>query len=164
MGNKSLYDLDVMSWSEQQANALRVLSRRPDLSNVVDWDNVIEEVESVGRSELNAVESQLRNALVHILKGVSDPNALSVRAWDVETDKFLSSARRGYLTSMRQRLDINRIWQDAFREAHKALSVYNIDMPPRIPRISPFQLEQLLADGFDFENGRRTLFALFESH
>jgi Domain of unknown function DUF29 len=164
MGSKSLYDLDVMSWSEQQASALRALSRRPELSNAIDWDNVIEEVESVGRSELNAVESQLRNALVHILKGVSDPGALSVKAWDIETDKFLSAARRGFLPSMRQRLDINRIWQDAFREAHKTLSVYNVEMPPRLPKTAPFSLEQLLESDFDFERGRRILFALFESH
>ena len=49
-------------------------------SNAVDWDNVIEEIEALGRGEWRGVESQLAHALAHILKAVSDPRALSVRA------------------------------------------------------------------------------------
>ena len=37
-------------------------------ANDIDWENVIEEIESVGRSERNAVESHLVQALLHDLK------------------------------------------------------------------------------------------------
>ena len=47
----SLYDDDIVSWAEQQAAALRELAAKPELSNVVDWENLIEEVETLGRSE-----------------------------------------------------------------------------------------------------------------
>ena len=42
---------------------------------VLDVENVAEEIESVGRSELAAVESQLHNTLVHLMKLVAEPEA-----------------------------------------------------------------------------------------
>ncbi len=45
-GKTSLYRQDGWSWAQQQAEALR----RRDLQSI-DWDNVIEEIESVGRAE-----------------------------------------------------------------------------------------------------------------
>ena len=45
-----LYDTDILLWSEQQAELLR---RRA--ANALDWDNLVEEVEAVGRSELHAL-------------------------------------------------------------------------------------------------------------
>ena len=51
-GDRSLYDTDIVAWSEQQAEALRDLARQAGKqSNAVDWDNLIDEVETVGRSE-----------------------------------------------------------------------------------------------------------------
>ena len=52
MGDRSLYDEDILVWSEQQAAALRSMASRRDLPNELDLANVIEEIEDVGRSEL----------------------------------------------------------------------------------------------------------------
>ena len=55
-----LYDADVLEWSEHQARLLRQhAGGRPgnphksqgDFAEVPDWANIIEEVESVGRSQ-----------------------------------------------------------------------------------------------------------------
>ena len=52
------YDSDISEWSERQAALLR---RRAagDLANAaeLDWPNIAEEIEDVGRSELHRVES-----------------------------------------------------------------------------------------------------------
>jgi hypothetical protein len=58
-----LYDTDILLWSEEQAALLR---RRA--ANALDWDNLVEEIEAVGRKELHAVVSHLRLALPHDLK------------------------------------------------------------------------------------------------
>ena len=50
MDQPSLYDDDTVTWADQQVAALRSLATRPELSNVLDWDNVAEEIEGVGRS------------------------------------------------------------------------------------------------------------------
>jgi Domain of unknown function DUF29 len=50
-----------LQWSEQQAAAIRRLGRTNRyVPNELDIENVAEEIESVGRSELAAVKSHLR--------------------------------------------------------------------------------------------------------
>ena len=62
-----LYDRDALAWSERQAALLRRVARGERV-NDVDWDHVVEEIEDVGISELNAVQSHLEQILVHLLK------------------------------------------------------------------------------------------------
>lgn len=54
-----LYDTDVLTWSERQAALLQRVAAGERINDQVDWPNVIEEIESVGRSELHAIESLL---------------------------------------------------------------------------------------------------------
>ena len=63
-----LYETDVVEWSERQAKLLCGLAARQSSNEVPDWDNIIEELESVGRSEIHAVESLLVQALTYSLK------------------------------------------------------------------------------------------------
>ena len=51
-----LYDRDILAWSEHQSVLLRRVANGERL-NDVDWDHVVEEIEDVGLSELNAVRS-----------------------------------------------------------------------------------------------------------
>ncbi len=44
------YDADVLQWSEHQAALLR-RAAAGERVNDLDWPNIIEEIESVGRSE-----------------------------------------------------------------------------------------------------------------
>jgi Domain of unknown function DUF29 len=74
MDDRTLYETDIVAWAEQQAAALRVISSSPaGRSNAVDWQNVVEEIESLGRSQIRAVESKLTLIFVRLLKIVSDP-------------------------------------------------------------------------------------------
>jgi Domain of unknown function DUF29 len=61
------YDTDILSWSERQASLLRRLAAGERVNEQIDWENVAEEVESVGRSELHRTESLLIQALRHRL-------------------------------------------------------------------------------------------------
>jgi hypothetical protein len=72
MGKLISYGEDVYLWSVQQAAALREAaaagSNLPVADLPVDWENVAEEIESVGRSELHALESALTRVIEHLLK------------------------------------------------------------------------------------------------
>jgi Domain of unknown function DUF29 len=61
------YDDDILIWSEEQAALLRRVAAGERVNNV-DWENVIEEIESVGSEQLHAVEALLGQALRHMLK------------------------------------------------------------------------------------------------
>ena len=62
-----LYGDDILLWSKQQAELLRRMAAGERVDDQVDWPNVIEEIESVGRAELRAVRSALRIAMQHKL-------------------------------------------------------------------------------------------------
>ena len=58
-----LYRTDVYTWAIEQAGALR----RRDF-DAVDWDNVIEEIEDLGRSEERSLKSWYAKVIEHLLK------------------------------------------------------------------------------------------------
>lgn len=59
----SNYETDLYEWTKTQADALR---RRA--SNELDWDNLAEEIETLGRSERREIQSRLKILLLHLLK------------------------------------------------------------------------------------------------
>lgn len=58
-----LYEADFYAWTQAQAEKLRARSM-----NAIDWDNLAEEIESVGRSEKNEIRNRLIVLLQHLLK------------------------------------------------------------------------------------------------
>ena len=80
MAHSSLYDDDIVLWSEEQAEVIRRLGRtRRDLPNDLDIDNVAEEIESVGRSEMASMESFLRLLMLRLIKIAWCPTPLRFR-------------------------------------------------------------------------------------
>jgi len=59
----NLYDADFYGWTQRQADTLRAR----DVS-AIDFDNLIEEIESMGRSEKRELESRFEVLLMHLLK------------------------------------------------------------------------------------------------
>ena len=137
-----LYDIDILTWSERQAALLRRLAAGERLNEELDWPNVIEEIESVGRSDLHAVESWLFQALLHDLKTRAWPNASSALHWDAEARTFRRQAARRFTESMRQRLDLDGLYRDACAGLPKAVDG---QLPLPVPTECPITLDQLLA-------------------
>lgn len=59
----SLYDIDYYAWVEQQAALLQA-----GRTDAIDWFNLAEEVADMGRSQKQAVTSNLVVVLTHLLK------------------------------------------------------------------------------------------------
>ena len=66
-----LYDRDFLRWTEQQATALRHAAK--DLNLPLDWENLAEEIESLGKSLRRELSSQLRRVLRHLFKLEASP-------------------------------------------------------------------------------------------
>jgi hypothetical protein len=73
----TLYDTDLVAWSEQQAALLR---RRA--SNELDWDNVAEEIESVGKSEQRDLASRIQTVLDHLIRLRASPATEPRHGWE----------------------------------------------------------------------------------
>ena len=158
MDAATLYDDDIVTWSERQVAALRALAARPELSNAVDWENVIEEIECLGRSEWRGLQSQLTNALAHILKGFCDPDSPSRAPWAIETGNFLQEVRRDFRNSMRAKIDLDGIWRAAFARASRELLVYRRRIPPGVPPRCPFTLDEILDEAFTYDSALSKLY------
>ena len=138
-----LYDRDVLAWSEHQADLLRRLARGERV-NEVDWEHVVEEIEDVGRSELHAVQSYLHQMLVHLLKVYGWPDSPSVNHWRGEIVVFQKDATRRFAPSMRQRIDLGRLYADALEQLEPLQHEAAASLP--WPADCPFTLDQLLHD------------------
>jgi hypothetical protein len=109
-----LYAIDVFAWSARQADLLRrVAAGERVADNDMDWPNIVEEIESVGRSELRSVESHLIQALLHDLKAEAWPLASYVPHWRAEARGQRADARRAFAPSMRQKIDVADLYRDA---------------------------------------------------
>jgi hypothetical protein len=107
------YDTDVVTWSERQADLLRRVAAGECVNDLVDWTNVIEEVESVGQSQIDAVESLWTQAFLHDLKAEAWPLAIDLDRRRADARMFRHQARRKYRASMRQRIDLAGLYADA---------------------------------------------------
>jgi len=149
--SRSTYDTDILEWSEQQAAALRDLSRTPQgRSNELDLEHVAEEIEDVGRSELMAVQSFVRQILVHVVKAVSAPDATSVLHWRKEVVGFHNDLLDRMTPSMPARINVSKLWQRAMRQAEADLAVYGQALASGLPQECPFTIAEITASDFDF--------------
>lgn len=65
-----LYDQDFFLWTQEQAAALR---RAKDSNLPLDWENLAEEIESLGKSDRRELRSQIRRILQHLFKLAASP-------------------------------------------------------------------------------------------
>ena len=139
-----LYDTDILAWSEEQAARLRRVAAAERLNDASpDWPNIIEEIESVGREQLHAVESLLLQSLLHMLKAEAWPVSRDAPHWRAEARLFRRQARRRFAPSMRQRIDLAGIYADALAGLPETMD----GQPPLpVPTECPVTLDALLGE------------------
>ncbi|ACJ00850.1 DUF29 domain-containing protein [Rhodospirillum centenum] len=143
------YDTDIFAWSQHQAQVLRGLAKgRRDLPNDLDLQHVAEEIEDLGISELRTVESLLRRVLGHGIKLAASPEALAAAGWRREIRTWQGDALTRFSEGMRQRLDLERAWRLARRDALADLAEYG-ETAPDLPAPCPAGLDLLLDEGFE---------------
>lgn len=138
------YDTDILLWSERQGDLLRRRAAGELVNDAeVDWPNIAEEIESVGREQLHAVQSLLRQALLHMLKADAWPMCRDVPNWQADAIGFRADAARRYVPSMRQRIDLSRIYRQAVRTMPATIDGQT---PLPVPATCPWTLDDLLSD------------------
>src|SRR3954464_7943358 len=110
------YDTDILAWSERQSALLRRRATGELVNDAeLDWPNIAEEIEAVGSEQLHAVTSLLTQALVHMLKDDAWPLSREVPHWQAEAGRFRGDAADRFAPSMRQRIDMAKIYRRALR-------------------------------------------------
>ena len=74
------YDTDLVLWAEDQARALRDAATAA--SNLpIDWENVAEEIEALGKNQARELTSRISTVLIHLLKLQVSPAIEPRAAW-----------------------------------------------------------------------------------
>ena len=139
-----LYDDDILLWSEHQADLLRRRAAGELVNEAeLDWPNIAEEIESVGNEQLHAVESFMVQALLHDLNATAWPLSRDVPHWRAEARRFRGDAASRFAPSMRQRIDMAKVYRRALRAMPETID----DQPPLpVPESCPVTLDELLAE------------------
>src|SRR5690242_12772041 len=139
-----IYETDILVWSEHQGELLRRLVRGEPGNETPDWDNIIEEVESVRRSQLSAVRSLLTRALEHMLKAEAWPLSHAVPGWQAEARRFRFEAAEAFTPSMRQRIDMVKLYRQTVK-----LLPDTMDGQPPLPVSGecPVTIDELPSEG-----------------
>jgi hypothetical protein len=75
--NSSTHENDFYAWTQEQVNLLKT-----GQLHQIDWQNIAEEMEDMGRSEKRQLESRLEILIMHLLKWQFQPNLRS-RSWQL---------------------------------------------------------------------------------
>lgn len=134
---KQLYENEYDRWLTE---IVKLLKNR-DLENL-DYDNLIEELEALGRSERSAVKSLLLQIIVHLMlyqfwELEKERNA---NHWAAEIIKFRVQLEDKLTTNLRNYLadELPKIYQNALLIVHKKTQLTSL------PEECPYSLEQLL--------------------
>ena len=115
-----LYEQDFVSWTEMQASRIRA-ARDAQWNLPIDWENVAEEIEDLGKSRQRELGSHVTTIIEHLLKLQHSPAHDPRAGWAVtiirarnEAEKLLEES-----PSLRPRLD--RLVSRANRDSVKVV-------------------------------------------
>ena len=135
---KQLYELDDSQWLEE---TVKLLKNRQ--IQQLDWENLIEELEDLGKEKKNAIASLLEQVIRHLLLLQYWTSELEYNQvhWQEEIYNFRIQLKRRITTNLRNYLEaeLTSIYKDA-------LGFVRIKTQKTVtfPAECPYSLEQLL--------------------
>lgn len=140
-----IHDQDFLQWTEEQAMLLRA-GRMAEL----DVENILDEIEDMGREQKMALQSLMRMILVHLLKLDLSPAHGPQAKWIEEVLEFRAQAesRLDDTPSLAHYADelFRKAWPQARRIAQKSFEAHG--ETAELPAECPYTLEQVLDPDF----------------
>ena len=139
---QSLYEADYLKWIETTAQKLRVR----DYSSV-DWENLIEEIEDMGRSERRSLESNLVVVLTHLLKWQYQPDFRS-GSWKGSIAEHRRRIRKALLESPSLKPYLQEVFAECYLDAVEQASAETELPVERFPGECPYTSTEVLDSNF----------------
>jgi hypothetical protein len=145
-----LYEDDFALWAERQATILR--ARRFE---ELDLENLIEEVEDLGRRERDTVESYVETVLEHLLKLELSKADRPRGGWLVTVDKQRVKLARKLTTTLRNHLEteLPALYAGLRRPVARQLEKDGMSLDA-LPSACPYTLDQILDPDWYPASGR----------
>jgi hypothetical protein len=137
-----LYEHDYYTWTGIQAQALR--ERK---ASGLDWDNLAEEVEDLGKAERHRLESHLESLLMHLLKWTYQPQRRS-RSWSKSIREHRFRIFRVLRDNPGLKPKLPEVFADAYEGARfSAGNETRLDLTS-FPESCPWSIEDVAGDSF----------------
>jgi len=145
MGHSAKYDEDFYAWTQEQATRLREAAAS-GANLPLDWENLAEEIESMGRSDRSGLESHLGRVIEHLLKLEFSPAEYPRRVWKVSVlnhRREVEKALRGS-PSLKAKVSeaLTSAWRDARRMGLTGLDEDGVSYKD-VPTDCPYSAEQV---------------------
>ena len=140
-----LYALDFFAWTQDQADALRRRS-----VNEIDWENLLEEVESLGRQERSELRSHLVILLTHLLKWRYQPERRS-RSWALTVAEQRIEAQRVLRDNPSLNPQIADLLTDAYETARLRAARETRRPKAAFPPESPFDWDTAMTESVEWD-------------
>ncbi len=144
-----LYVGDFYSWTRRQADLLRA-----GRFEAVDIGNVVEELETLGRSEAAALESAYPLICLHQLKRITQPERAASRSWTNTIIRERLHAARVLRNNPGLKPRQAELFQYAYADARKEAAGETGLLLDSIPAAAPFTLAQVMDEDFWAEPAR----------
>ncbi|WP_207459886.1 DUF29 domain-containing protein [Azospirillum sp. SYSU D00513] len=144
MGAQPAYDDDFYAWTQEQARLLRAASSER-INTPIDWEHVAEELESMGRSDLRAVNSHFACIIEHLLKLEFSPTTEPRGGWRRTVREQRASALDALSDSpsLRGKIDLVLIFRRGRGFAMDGLGQDRVDEAD-LPALCPCSLKDIL--------------------
>ncbi|WP_189524927.1 DUF29 domain-containing protein [Nostoc sp. 'Peltigera membranacea cyanobiont' 232] len=138
----SLYAQDYHLWLEYTVDLLK---NKKFLE--LELENLIEEIESMGRSEKNALRSNLRVLLMHLLKYKFQPQNRS-NSWLYRIYEHRQRLQEAFVDSPSLKYYYTEVFESYYQHARKEASI-ETGLPLSIfPKDYPFSVDETLDSDF----------------
>jgi hypothetical protein len=138
----SLYDTDYLHWLETTAEAMR----QKDFW-AIDWENLIEEIEDMGRRERRSLDSNLIVLLIHLLKWQFQP-AKRTPSWQVSIVEHRRRLRKALQDSPSLKTYLETSLAECYRDAVEQAAAETGRPEKQFPPDCPYTVDQILDKGF----------------
>ncbi|MFM6453495.1 MAG: DUF29 domain-containing protein [Planktothrix sp.] len=140
---QDLYQTDDYLWLQKTIEILKIKN-----FNNLDLDSLIEELESLGRSEFNKVRSLLRQIIIHLLllEYWEQEYKQNYRHWQAEIIAFRDDLSHELTASLKNKLipELNSIYHVSVNLVSKTTGLSQ----SLFPTVCPYLFEQLLEDNW----------------
>lgn len=137
-----LHARDFFTWTQRQAELMRA-----GLFERVDIENLIEEIETLGRSEASALESAYRLICLHQLKRMVQPER-TVRSWTNTIIRERLHAARVLRDNPGLKPRRQELFETAYADARKEAAGETGIALHVFPELAPFTLAQMSDESF----------------
>lgn len=139
------YEQDYYLWSREQANALRAAARA-GANLPIDWENVAEEIESLGRSDRREIASRLGTIIEHLLK-LQSSTAIEPRAgWEATVSRARVAVSRLLDESPSLRREVSAMMQVEMAQERRFVARELAARGERLADLPDYTEDQVMGD------------------